>query len=122
MFSSPALIRRAPAVCAACSIAGQRIAEADLNNISLHNPDHGPEHSLPDQPTFTLVMVNDALHDMTRPDLCLNVRERRVQGGGCSGACDKGARGVGCQWCEQGMQGGCARDLLHTLVVHLRTA
>jgi hypothetical protein len=35
-------------------------------------------------------MVNDALHDMTRPDLCLKVRGREgLQGGGCSGACDE---------------------------------
>jgi hypothetical protein len=82
---------------AACSIAEQRIAAADLNNITLHNPDHGPEHSLPGKPTFTLVMVHDALHDMTRPDMCLKVGEGRV-GAGKVGEAEWARNDVCCRW------------------------
>jgi hypothetical protein len=56
-----------------CSIAHERVAGAGVSNISLHNPDDGPQHALPEAPTFTLVLVHDALHDMTRPDQVLKV-------------------------------------------------
>ena len=60
------------------SIAREMTQKAGLTNITFHDPNQGPDHRLPSEPTFNLITVNDALHDMTRPDLALKVNVHLV--------------------------------------------
>jgi hypothetical protein len=57
----------------ACSLAELRASEQGLSNLSLLNPSEGPESRLPCQPRFHLVLMQDSLHDMARPQEMLAV-------------------------------------------------
>jgi hypothetical protein len=56
----------------ALALARADAANSGLSNLTFSNPLE-PGGALPEAPTLDFVLVNDALHDMTRPDLvCLD--------------------------------------------------
>jgi 2-polyprenyl-3-methyl-5-hydroxy-6-metoxy-1,4-benzoquinol methylase len=57
--------------------AHSNVAEAELHNVKLHNPDAGD--ALPDSPTFDLVLCLDCLHDMARPDLVASAIRKAIK-------------------------------------------
>eukprot|EP00775_Hariotina_reticulata_P012665 gene12665-12792_t len=48
-------------------------AELALDNLKFLNPNDGPESRLPGTPTFHLVLVQEAIHDMTQPQEMLQL-------------------------------------------------
>lgn len=56
------------------SLANRRKAERGLTNVMFLNPQDGPESRLPCEPTYHLVLVQEAVHDMINPQEMLKVR------------------------------------------------
>jgi hypothetical protein len=49
----------------------QQAEQWGLKNVTLLNPDDGPQNSLPGVPTFHVVLAQEAIHDMSHPQSVL---------------------------------------------------
>lgn len=63
----------------ALEVARENIAEAEVSNVHLHNPDSEP---LPGDGTFDLVVFGDVIHDLAHPDRVIGAARKALKSDG----------------------------------------